>query len=107
MHITKKNIEWSAVIVFARSLPPTLMKIALHMSAAAGAFEYMLELEPSHSSGADLPIHRSLATSAGVSTQGQGRVRTASTQGRSLLAEVDFTAIIAKIIEQTAALLGC
>jgi len=81
------------------------MKFSLHMSAATGAFEYMLELEPSHSSGADLPIHRSLAAAAGVILQDQDRVRAASTQGRRLLIEVDFAAIIAKIIEQTAALL--
>lgn len=81
------------------------MKFSLHMSAATGAFEYMLELEPSHSSGADLPIHRSLAAAAGVILQDQDRVRAASTQGRRLLTEVDFATIIAKIIEQTAALL--
>ncbi len=81
------------------------MKFSLYMSAAAGAFDYMLDLEPSHSSGVDLAIHRSLVTPAGVIPQGQDRLRAAATQGRSLLSEVEFAAIIAKIIELTAALL--
>ena len=65
----------------------------------------MLEPEPSHSAGADLPIDNDAAPFAKATSQSQDKLQKAFTQGRSLLAEVNFAAAIERIIEQTAALL--
>lgn len=66
----------------------------------------MLELESSPGTGTSLPIHRNVAASAGAAPQGQDRFLAAFAQGRSLLSEFDFAVTIARIIEQTTALLN-
>lgn len=65
----------------------------------------MLEPEPSRSAGADLTVDHAVAPCAEDIAQGQDKLLKASTQGRRLLAEVDFAAALARIIDQAAALL--